>query len=235
MAYTALQLITNSFFLSQILSKQLQALTGEQAADGLQLLQDLINFKSTDIRLIPYYQEYAFNFVGGQEKYTIPRLLSVDTFTFNIDTVRYSMRETTRFQYFELYRIDNVQTLPYQYRVERKLGGSDVYVYFVPDQAYAAKIWGKFMLPAITTLTQDISLTYDFFYIEWLRYALAEYICSLYGATFPELSQRKLGELTKKMMEVSPSDLSIDKASYFGNLPGLDWAQINIGKGYTPF
>ena len=234
MAYTALQLITNSFFLSQILSKQLQTLTGEQAADGLQLLQDLINFKSTDIRLIPYYTPYTFSFVGGQESYTIPNLLSIDTFTFNIGPVRYSMRETTRFQYFEQYRIDNVQSLPYQYRLERNLDGSTVYVYFVPDQAYVANIWGKFALPAITALTQDLSLTYDLFYIEYLRLSLANYICQLYGATLPDLIQKQLAILEKKLMEVSPSDLSIQKQSYFGRGANLDWQLINI-PGWTPY
>ena len=238
MAYTALQLITNSFFLSQVISKQLQTLSGEQANDGLQLLQDLINFKSTDLRLIPYFTEYNSTFIQGQEMYFIPNLLAIDTFTFTIggnDAVRYSMSETTRFRYFEQYRINNVQSLPYQYRVERQLGGANVYVYFVPDQAYPIQIWGKFALPAITSLTQNLQLTYDNFYIEFLRYALAEYICSLYSATLPDLTAAKLKELTKKLMEVSPSDLSVNRRSYFSGYPGIDWAQINIGKGYTPF
>src|SRR3990167_9822976 len=127
MAYTALKLITKAYYLSQVVSRSLQVVSGEQITDGLELLNALLDFKSTDIRLVPYYRQYDFNTVQGQELYTIPDLLSVETLTFNIGAVRYSLEDMTRHGYFQPYRIDNVQSLPYQYRVERKLDGANVY------------------------------------------------------------------------------------------------------------
>lgn len=234
MAYTALDLITRAFYLSQIVSRGIQTPSDEQITDGLYLLNAILDFKNSDLREIPYYQEYIFNTVQGQEKYDIPGLLSVDTMTFNIGPVRYAMSEETRAGYFGQYRIDNVQSLPFQYRMERTLDGMDVYMYFIPSQVFVMKIWGKFGLTSVT-LQQDMSKVYDLFYIEFLRYTLAEYICSEWGNSFPDESKRKLAELTKKIMDVSPPDLSLHNLNYFGNAPGLDWQVINLSGGFLPY
>lgn len=234
MATTALQLITRSYYLSQIVSRSLQTVSGEQINDGLILLNELLAFKSTDVRLIPYYREFTFNADIGEQKYEVDNLLETDVLTFNIGDVRYSMYPTTRTTYFGQYRIDNIQSLPYRYRIERRVGGSDIYLYFSPSQAFVIKGWGKFALDQVELFT-DMSLTYDSFYIEYLRYALAEYICSDWGSTFPDESKQKLKELTKKLMEVSPPDLSVNSANYFGSGIGLDWQMINLSGGWVPY
>lgn len=233
MAYTALQLITRAYYLSQIVSRQLQTVSGEQITDGLFLLNSILDYKSTDLRLIPYFQRYQFSSVQGQEDYFIPNLLYVDSLTFNIGPVRYSLTEMTRKEYFSGPRVDNIQSLPYSYRVERELGGARIYLYFEPEAVYQMKISGKFGLTEVT-LTQDMSLTYDLYYIEYLRYALAEYICSDYGATFPDESKAKYMEIQKKLMDVSPADLSIQKRGYFGGNFPWDWQSINLWKGFWP-
>ncbi len=233
MAYTALQLITRSYYLSQVVSRNLQIVTGDQVTDGLYLLNALLDYKSTDIRLIPYFQRYEFDTVIGQEEYFVPGLLYVDSLTFNLNTVRFSLIETTRKEYFASPRVDDVESLPYYYRVERELDGSRIFLYFVPNAVYEMKLSGKFKLDPVT-LTTDMSLTYDPFYIEYLRYSLAKMICEDYGATFPDESKSKYESMQKKLMEVSPPDLSISKNSYFSGLPGWDWQMINLYKGYLP-
>jgi len=233
MAYTALELITRAYYLSAIVSRPAQVVSGDQVTDGLYLLNACLDFKSSDLRLIPYYKTYDFPAVVGQEKYFITDLLAVDSLTFNLGTVRYSLQEKTRVEYFAYPRVDNIQSLPFSYRIERSLGGSDVYIYFKPDQAYPMHIMGKFGLTNVV-LNTDMSLTYDTFYLEYLRYALAEMICSEYGATFPDESKAKLKEYEKKIMDVSPADLSIQKRTYFGGNFGLDWKGVNLYKGYTP-
>jgi len=234
MAYTALQLITRAYYLSQVVSRSLQVVSGEQITDGLFLLNSLLDFKSTDLRLIPYFQQYNFNTIQGQEVYDIPNLLSVETLTFNIGDVRFSLEDMSRFGYFQPYRVDSIQSLPYQYRVERKLGGSNVYLYFLPSQIFQMKLWGKFALTEVTLAT-DMTTLYDLYYLEYLRYALAEYICSDWGATFPDQSQRKFEQIQKKIMDVSPPDLSVHNQNYFGSTPGLDWQVVNLSNGYLPY
>lgn len=233
MAYTALQLITRAFYLSQVVARQLQTPDGEQIADGLYLLNALLDIKASDIHLIPYFNEYDFNTVQGIEGYFVPNLVYADTITFNIGPVRYSMIDLTRKGYFGTPRVDNVQSLPFSYRVERKLNGSQVYLYFVPADIYQMKIWGKFGLSDVA-LTADLSLTYDGFYLEYLRFALAEYICTEWGATFPDEAKAKYAEIRKKLMMISPADLSIQKRTYFSRQPALDWTLVNI-PGWVPF
>jgi|ERR1700677_457587 len=234
MAYTALQLITRASYLSQIISRSLQTPDGEMIADGLYLLNADLEFKSTDIRLIPYFQEYFFTAVQGQEEYFIPNLLYTDSLVFNIGPVRYPMREMTRKDYFSTARVDNIQSLPFSYRTERTLDGTNVFLYFLPADTYAMTLWGKFGLTNVD-LTTDLSLVYDQFYIEFLRYSLAAKFCEEWGSTFPDESKQKLMIMQKKLLDVSPPDLSIQGTSYFNRGPFFDWQSINLSKGWWPF
>lgn len=234
MAVTATDLISRAFYLSQIVSRELQTVSGSQISDGLYLLNALLDFKSTDTRLIPYYVRSTFNAVAGQEKYNIPGLLMVDALTFNIGSVRYSMTETTRDQYFATPRVDNIQSLPFSYRVERVLGGCDIYLYFVPADNYVMNLSGKYGLTEVT-LMQDLTLVYDKYYIEYLRHELAAMICSDYGATLPDATMETLQEYRKKLLTVSPPDLSIQGHNYFDSAYGLDWQTVNLSRGYVPF
>ena len=234
MAYLAVDLITRAYYLSQVVSRDLQVVSANQITDGLYLLNSIIDFKNSDLREIPYYKEYDFNAVQGQELYSIPNLLSVDSLTFNIGPVRYAMNEETRTSYFANYRIDNVQSLPFQYRCERTLDGMNLYIYFVPADTYLMKLWGKFALTEVA-LNTDMSLLYDFFDLEFLRHQLCVWICADYGATVPDGVMKNYEVLQKKVMDVSPADMSIRNLNYFGNAPGLDWQVINLSGGWLPY
>ena len=234
MAYTAYQLITRAYYLSQVVARNLQTVSPDQVTDGLYLLNALLDYKSTDIRLIPYFNEYFFNTVQGQEEYFVPNLLYVDSLTFNIGTVRYSLNEMTRKEYFSGPRVDNIQSLPYGYRIERALNGANVFLYFEPADVYQMKLWGKFALADVTLVT-DLTTLYDAYYIEYLRYALASEICEEWGSTFPDQSRMKLEAMEKKVVEVSPPDLSIQKRGFFGGPPAIDWQMVNLYRGWLPY
>ncbi len=233
MAITALQLITRAYYLSQVVARDLQTVSGSQIEDGLYLLNALLEIKGSDIRLIPYYTYYEFESVQGQEKYFIPNLYYIESMTFDLQTVRYPMNELTRYEYFATGRVNNIQSLPFSWHYERVLGGSDIYLYFLPEQAYTMKLMGKFALTDVTLAT-DLTTVYDKFYIEYLRYALAEYICSDWGVNFPELAAKKFAEIRKKLMDVESYDLTIRKLSSLNKQDALNWAIINISNGYVP-
>jgi len=234
MAVTALELITRSLYLSQVVARDLQTVSGSQITDGLYLLNALLDFKGTDTRLIPYYTHYTFNSVAGQEEYAIDGLLMVDTLTFNIGDIRYSMNEFTRSQYFEISRVDNIQSLPFCYRVERELGGARIFLYFVPQSNYVMKMWGKFGLTEVT-LTTDLATIYDKYYIEYIRHELANMICSDWGTTLPDATMETLKQYREKLLVVSPPDLSIQGDNYFSSGCGFDWQVANLSTGYWPF
>lgn len=237
MAYTARKLIANAWYLSGIISRNIQTVTGNYESDGLDLLNAFLAIKTADQRMIPYFKKYSFNAVIGQELYFIPNLLMVETFTFYVDgapkMVRYSTLKSSRRNYWGSARAENVLSLPFNFRPERTLGGTNFYMYFFPDKTYPCVIFGKFALEPVS-LDQDLSLTLDAYYIEYLRYALAEYMCSEYGISFQPQSYAKLKTYEKIVMDISPPDLTIQKMMNMDDGGFLNYGDVNIGKGYRP-
>lgn len=233
MAYTALQLITRAYYLSGIVSRGLQTPTGDQIFDGLYLLNSLLAIKTANNRLIPYYKLLTFSGIQGVEVYYIPTLINIESVTFNIGPIRYSMLEVDRVTYFGSPRIDNLNALPYQYYLERTLGGANLYIYFLPAGNYPLNVYGKFSLTAVS-LNQDLSLTLDAYYIEYLRYALSEYMCADYNITLQPQVQQKLNEYEQLITDISPIDLTIQKLSTLQQDNSINYGDVNIGKGWRP-
>lgn len=234
MAYPASKLISRAWNLSGIVARNLQMVTGGQANDGLDLLNDLLDIKSANTNLIPYWSRYSGNFVVGQEAYDITNLLAIETMTFTMDnTVRYPMTYASREKYFGTGRVNSINSIPFMYHYERQLGGSRVYVYYLPDQTYLYEISGKFGLSDVT-LSTDLSTVYDGFYLTYLRYALAEYMNMEYDLEFAPTKKAYLNKLENQLLQVSPPDLTLKKTNFINDRTSLNWAQINIGKGWTP-
>ena len=175
MAYPASLLINRAYNLSGIVARDFEETSGSQGSDGLFLLNELLDFQSTDMKLIPYYKRTVLNLVQGQEMYFIPNLYQIETFTFNIGEVRFPTSYMPRIHYFGDGRVDNITALPFSWHLERTTGGSNFYVYFLPQQNYVANITGKYALTDVDLFT-DLNTLYDNFYISYLRYGLAEYI-----------------------------------------------------------
>ncbi len=232
MTYTALELINRAYNLSRVVSRGLQSVNGVQQETGLFLLNAILVTKGTNTRLIPYFSKYNGTFIAGTPDYFIQNLYGVETMVFFIDTIRYPMSDASRKEFYGSARAENVDSLPYQYRVEREEGGANISVYYVPIANYPFQIWGKFGLTNVS-INQDLSLTYDGFYIEYLRYALAEYICDDSGVSFNPQSAARLKQIEHMLMDVSPPDMRIYKSSTLSGTPIFNYAQANIGKGWT--
>ncbi len=232
MAYTTLQLINNAYYESGIVSRGFETVSGQQATDGLQFLNDIIADKTVENGLIPYYQEYDFAAVPGQERYFIEDLIEIDTFVFYIDTVRYQTENRARREYFGTSRADNIQSLPGSWHMERCFQGANLYIYFKPNQAYPLTIWGQFRLQAVV-INQDLSLTLDRFYINYLKFDLAVRLCAEYNYTVPPgvMTQFKKYEdnISKKS---GPMDLRLIKLSSLQRRGGINYGTVNIGHGW---
>lgn len=233
MTYTVVQLITDAYYLSGRLARGLQIITGSQLNTGLRLLNAVITVKSVNERLIPYFTEYQFNAVVGQEEYFISNLIYAETLTFNYQNVRYSMQPMGRREYQGSPRVNNIQSLMFDYHVERTKGGSNLFMYFLPDMNYPCTLWGKFSLTTVV-LNQNLEDTLDQFYIEYLRYALAEYICHDNNIAFQPQNKEKLEEYEQAFLDIGPPDLTIEHVSGIGQRPIADmWGQANLGRGWT--
>jgi hypothetical protein len=233
MAYSALQLITNAYYLSGIVARQLQTVSGQQITDGLYLFNALLAVKTADKRLIPYYTPYTQNLIIGQEEYYIENLLEIESISFNLNNVRYAMNYIPRRKYFGQPRVNNIETLPFSWHMERTLGGANLYVYFLPDNTYQINIIGKFSIPEVT-LDFDLTTVFDLFYIEYFRYALAAYICSEYTVSFNPQSQQQLNEYELLIMDTSPIDLTTDVLTTLSKSGGYNFGDVNLGKGWRP-
>jgi hypothetical protein len=232
MAYTVRKLITNSWYLSGIVSRRFQAVSGSQISNGLDLLNAVITFKTARNRLIPYFTKYDFNTVVGQEIYFVPNLLDLETITFNLQTVvRFPLERKTRKQYLGSYRVNDTESLMGEFHIERVKGGSNIFMYYLPNAIYPVTIYGKFSLSTVT-LDQDLELTMEQFYIDYLRYALAEYICDDQQRLFPPNAAQKLKEYEQTIVDISPIDFLVGKKSTLQKQSGLNWAQVNF-PGWT--
>ena len=233
MAYTTLQLINNAYYESGIVSRGFETVGGQQAVDGLQFLNELIADKTVDNGLIPYYTEYDFNAIIGQEKYFIPDLINIDTFVFFIDTVRYQTENRARREYFGSSRADNIQSLPGSWHMERCFQGANLYIYFKPDQAFPLTIWGQFRLQSVV-INQDLSLTLDQFYINYLKFDLAVRLCAEYNYTVPPGVQKALNKYVDDISKKSgPMDLRLVKLSSLQRRGGINYGQVNLGHGWV--
>lgn len=250
MSYTAQTLITRSWYLSGIVARNLQVPTGDQINDGLMLLNALLDFKQIETDLIPYWTYIEFPLVANQEFYFLPYVASIESLTFNIDVVRYPMDYVTRRNYYGSARVDNIASLPFSWNYNRALGGGNLGLYFLPESNYELKAMVKLFLVDValntdlTNLTEVVPYTFvnssnqglDTSYIEYLRYALAKMMCSEYGILFNPESEQILKSYQRKLMYMSPPDLSAIKATVLGadSQAGFTYADANLGHGWRP-
>lgn len=236
MSYPTTLLITDAYYLSGIVSREFQTVSGSQVTDGLRLLNAFLAVKTANTKLIPYYQEYDFVVTALQEKYFIQNLVGIETVTFTLgidEDVRFPVYPSSRRQYFGTPRANNVNSILANYRAERTVGGMNLYFYFKPQAAYPVKIMGKFGLMSVS-LTDNLEDFYDAFYIEYLRHGLAQYIASDNSTILQPQAATRLKELEEILLQISPPDLSVSKFSSLKGSGGLNWGDVNIGHLWRP-
>lgn len=225
-------LISSSYYAAGVVSREFETVSGAQIGDGLVWLNNIITEKSVDEGMIPYETTYNANFVIGQETYFIPNLIQIDTLTFFLDTVRYAMKYEKRNAYFGSSRVENIQTLPFEWYFERQFGGGNLYIYFQPDQNYPFQVHGIFLPPSVA-LGQDLSLTYDQFFTTYLHYCLAERICAEYSYDVPPGVTKQLGKYEAFINKNSRIlDLRLTKTSTLQKRGSFNYAFVNLGHGW---
>lgn len=234
MTYTAQQLITRSFYLSGIISREFETPSGSQIQIGLDTLNSLLDWLSIETQSLPFFKLHHFTAFEGVEKYFIPNLFEIEDLTFKQSSdVRYPSIYQTRSQYFGTFRAENVKTLPFNFRPERTIDGMDIYLYPLPNQSYEMTIVGKFGLRNVNLQT-DLSAEYDQGFLEYLRYLLSSRLCDELGGSLPENTQRRLSEMQTQLMYLTGQDLTCKKTSVFSRYNSLNWGMINLFRGLLP-
>lgn len=236
MAYTALKLITKAFYRAGIKGQGFNAPTSEELAEGLDSLNDLFAEKTVDNALNPYYVKYDFTVTPGTEEYFIENLIEAETVTFTLDSVRYSVMKTSRAKFFGSARANNIESLPFMWHLEKEFGGARLFLYYLPNQAYDFQIWGQFSLASDVTLLTDLSLTYDRFYLSYLKCALAERLCLDYDMDVPAKLREQMEEFDELMKsQISPMDLNMQKTSTLQGGSFVNYGVANLApNGWLP-
>jgi hypothetical protein len=154
MSYTVIKLITESWYTSGIVSREFETVSGTQINDGLNFLNQLLADTAIEKDVIPYFLKYSFPSVGGQEEYFIPNLEKLETLVFFINDIRYQMTGMDRKEYFGGSRA-KVNSLPFNWHLERCVGGAKLYLYFLPSTNYPMEAWGQFRLNQVA-INQDL-------------------------------------------------------------------------------
>jgi len=233
MAYTTNEFIANAYYLSQVVARDLETVSGSQLSNGLKFLNAIISLRNINASTIPYYSAYVGDFIVSQEMYFIPKLIEPETFTFNYGNVRFQTGFMSRSQYFGTPRANNVSSLPMNWRTERTKGGSNLYVYFLPQSTYQFTIFGKFGYESIS-IGDDLSEIFDEYYTEYLKYKTAKKICSEYGTELNAEAQRELAEMEKAMQYVESADLTMNKISSFNNGYNMNFFDASIKNVWRP-
>ena len=234
MAYLVTALISEAYYTSGIVSRSFQQVDGDQVQTGLVKLNEILSDTAIEDDMIPYFTtSYNFNAVSGQEMYFIPNLSKAETLTFFINTIRYQMSKVSQDLYYGSARAENVESLPYHWHCERCLNGSNLFIYFFPDTNYPMQLTGLFRLQTVT-LDQDLSLMIDQYYINYLQYRLADRLCTAYNFEVPQGLHKQLLQYQQMISKrSSPMDLRINKISTFNSNNSINYAQVNLGKGWT--
>lgn len=240
MPYLVNQLITDAFFESGILSRDFQTITGSQQAAAFQSLNDIIQDTNIETDVIPTYTVYNFNLPVNTETTFIQGLFDASTFTFFIGNVRYQTRKMYRDRYFGESRANNIDSLPFSWHLLRSQQvvngvmqyGSTLYTYFFPNIAYPAQIVGLFGLFPVS-LNQDLTQTFDTYYINYLRFRLAERLCFKYNFEVPIGVEKQMLRYMQAISKKSgPMDLEMRKISTLNNGSTLNYGQVNLGQGW---
>jgi hypothetical protein len=233
MAYTARQLVSESYYLSNVVSRGFETVSGEQLTDGINGLNKVLSWQSVNSDLIPYYKKEALTLVVGQEKYSVAHLLSVDTLFYYLGSVRIPIPVLTRRDYENRCRVEGVNTIPIMAYLERSKGGSDLYIYFPPDQVYTTYYIGKFGLDSVTADT-DMTTVYDLFYINYLEYYLAKYLALRNGSEVDVSLEKELEVMKSKINGISNPDYTMRKKNCFSGQNAFGWGDVFIGRGWRP-
>jgi len=235
----ASELIKRSFNLANIVGTEIEQVSSSQVSNGLGALNDILSETYATGSDVPYYTHLTVPAVSGQEVYSIDGLIEADAITYTLGNIRYGLTDLSREEYFGRSRVENVSAIPSVYYLERRMGGADLYLYYKPSENDSINITGKFALSSVT-LNTNVTDVFDGLYLSWLKYKLAERICSLYDQMFTPLNNKLLMKLTRQIESLSVPSMSVDVQNYInpsrrrGNGYTDPYFQSRILKGLLP-
>lgn len=120
-----------------------------------------------------------------------------------------------------------------QFVLTSQWGGSQIQVQTIGTESTTNHITFQYF-STLNGLYQVQYTALDQFYIDFLRYRLARRICMENNFAVPPTVREMLEIYQKKIVKMAePMDLQLQKTSVLTRAIGVNWAQANVGKGWT--
>jgi hypothetical protein len=209
---------------------------------GLDIINELLDKWNSDSIYIPYLITVDFNFVVGQEIYSISDIVTADinanrvidlTFAnYNVPTTGptqliYPLRIISKAEFYEVTRQSNLTTRPQMIFLNKQATESFVNVYPVPYQPYRCSLQMKLMMNSLgaqSTLGELPPNAYGL-----LKYAVARKFCGYYpSANWTAPMETEYQEYMQIWKNTNETDLSIRPSSILSNPDPFYWQNILV-------
>lgn len=196
------ELITRAYIEANVISAEFETASEQQTSNALYLLNVCLSESQINGNFIPFETHTTITCVPGQQEYSLTDVVEVRQITFLDGDVRFNMICDSQYRFFGSMRVDEIRSLPFHYYVERCVGGSNLYLYFLPDQAYTLQLLVK---KSITQLTIADNLDqFDLFFIDYLTHLLAQRLCIEAGQVFRSDLKDLMNKYETKMKQLTP-------------------------------
>jgi hypothetical protein len=169
------ELINDSYRFGNIIAEEGQDLTAVQLADGVRLLNYVINKINIDGDEIALNANESLSLTAGVDTLLLPDYIKVTKMQYNLGNVFLDVHLQSFEDFYNGARVAGVSSIPYSGYQRRTPEGVEVKLYFIPDADYELRIVGG--LKKIKTLAADDEIdTETNFYFELLTWELANYL-----------------------------------------------------------
>lgn len=212
-------------------------LSNHKIAEGLEVLNELLDSFFTQPDVLAYFSSVQFNLVTGQKSYEFSREVTADVNSnkiaqlksvYLVDTnVVYPMWVQKDYIDWEVRRTTDRQTRPFQVYLQNDILKSFVIFDVLPDKNYECNLKAKFALSNVS-LSTDLTVLPDY-YVNFLKYALGRELNTSYPGTvwnanlearYKDAKKYIIGVSDDDLMQVTSVGLSnVSRNRYYGINP----------------
>jgi hypothetical protein len=190
---------------------------------GLDLINELLDKFSSDSIYVPYLTTINFNFVVGQDTYSVSDMIPADVNNNRIidlvfanyvvqpdasEPIVYPLRVISKAQYNNVVRLQNLNARPGFIFLNKQINESFITVYPSPDQPYPVILQCKVMLNSLDA-QDDLSELQPYYY-GFLKYALARKFLAYYpSGNWPQTNEDEYQEYYNNLKNANETDLTI--------------------------
>lgn len=211
-------------------------------AQGLYLLNDMLDYFSSKGVLIPFFTESVFTMTPGKGSYTFSktinnadvdseRIVELDFVNIINEGVSYEVRVLPISQFKKITLLQDLQSWPSACYLQREPLKSVITFHPKPQLSFECRVTGKYMLDHLE-LTDQID-EIPAYYFRFLRYALARELKEFYPSShWSEASENEFKTMYKSMAAATDLDVSLEPSRILSDQYGYDSSLYSTRGGF---